>query len=187
MATKKPAPKKKPAAKPALKKAPLKKTATKKIATKKPAAKKPVAKKTVAAKPAAKKKPAPKTAAKKPAAKPKATAPRGVPEFLRDAALEVLDERQAEAIVAVDLRGKSAIADYVLVATGKSGRQLAAIADYLRLAFEKLGVKRVIIEGLPQGDWVLIDAGDVIVHLFRPEVRRYYNIEDIWSHNPRGA
>jgi ribosome-associated protein len=164
------------------------------VATRKPA---PARKKTTAAKPAKKKtipKKAPpgkpvKVKAKPKAAKPKVAArkaaARGVPEQLRDAALKILDERQAEAIVTADLRGKSAMADYAIAAAGKSGRQLAAIAHYLREGFEKAGVKRVRVEGLPQGDWVLIDAGDVIVHLFRPEVRRYYNIEDIWNRSPR--
>lgn len=119
------------------------------------------------------------TPAKTPRARKKA--PEGMPEQLRDAALRVLDERQAEEIVTIDLRGKSPMADYAIVATGRSARQLAAIASYLDEAFTKLGLKRTIVEGLPQGDWVLIDAGDIIVHLFRSEVRSYYQIEDIWS------
>ena len=170
------------------------------MATKKTTAKKPVVKKTATktiVKKAAVKKAAPKTAAKKTAVKKapvkkvaakkvvtKKTAaklPAGIPEQLRDAALKILEERQAEDVVSVDLRGKSAMADYVIVATGRSGRQLAAIADYLRLSCETIAKTHPRIEGLPQGDWVLIDAGDVIVHLFRPEVRSYYRIEDIWS------
>lgn len=111
----------------------------------------------------------------------KSTAPAGMPEQLRDAALKVLDEKKADAIVCVDLRGRSAVADYALIATGGSARQLGAIAEYLREAFFKLGMKKLRVEGLPQGDWVLIDAGDVLVHLFRPEVREYYQLEDIWS------
>ena len=106
---------------------------------------------------------------------------KGLPEFLRDAALKVLDERQAKDIVTIDLRGRSAIADYAIVASGGSARQLAAIADYMREAFFKLGVRRTRVEGLPQGDWVLVDAGDLLIHLFRPEVRSFYHIEDIWS------
>jgi len=113
--------------------------------------------------------------------------PEGLPEILKKAALKVLDERQAENVVTADLRGRSAMADYAMIASGRSGRQVAALADHLQKAFEKLGARKIRVEGLPQGDWVLIDAGDVIVHLFRPEVRRYYSIEDIWSHKSRGA
>lgn len=105
---------------------------------------------------------------------------------MRDAAMKVLDDRKAEDIVAVDARGRSAMADYVIIATGRSSRQLAATADYLRDAFLKNGCRRVRVEGLPQGDWVLVDAGDVIVHLFRPEVRRYYGIEDVWNKSRGG-
>ena len=166
---------KKASAESAAKKKPAAKKLVAKTATKKPAVKKAAPKKAVAKTSAVK-----KTAAAKPV-KTKPTAPRGIPEQLRDAALKVLDERQGEDILTVDLRGKSPLADYVLIATGKSGRQLAAIADYMREAFLALGVKKIVVEGVAQGDWVLIDAGDIIVHLFRPDVRRYYRIEDIWS------
>lgn len=154
----------KPKTKPAAKT--VKSKATAKPA-KKPAAKKPVARKT-------------------PAAKAPLKAPQGIPEKLRDAALKVLDERQGKDILTVDLRGKSALADYIIIASGGSSRQLAAIADYLREAFAKLGSKKFHVEGLPQGDWVLIDAGDVLIHLFRPEVRHYYQIEHIWGPAPKG-
>ncbi len=149
------------------KKAPAKKVAVKKVAVKKVAVKKVVAKKVVAPTPAV--------------ASPLSQEPLGLPEQMRDAALLVLDERQAEDVMALDVRGRSAIADHVIIASGRSARQLAAMADYIREAFFKLGVKRVRVEGLPQGDWVLIDAGDIILHLFRPEVRAYYHIETIWS------
>lgn len=115
------------------------------------------------------------------ATKKSVSEPSGLPEQLRDAAMKVLDERKAEDIICVDLRGRSAIADYAIVATGGSARQLSAIAEYLREAFFKLGMKKLRVEGLPQGDWVLVDAGDVLIHLFRPEVRTYYQLEDIWS------
>ena len=157
----------------------------------------PLSRKVTAKKPSPRKTPAkttPKKTAKKTATKtvvkkvvtrraaPKKTKEiNGLPELLRDAALKILDERQAEDIVKIDLRGRSAVADYALIASGRSPRQLAAIADYLREAFFKLGVRRVRIEGLPQGDWVLIDGGDVLIHLFRPEVRSFYHLEDIWS------
>ncbi|HEU0117273.1 MAG TPA: ribosome silencing factor [Alphaproteobacteria bacterium] len=136
------------------------------------------------------KKPVKKIAAKKSVAKPakkvakksaEAKRPRGLPEQLRDAALKVLDERQAEEIFKVDLAGKSSMADYLIIASGRNSRQLSAIAHYLREEFAKLGVHPVRVEGASEGNWVLIDAGDVVVHLFRPEVRSYYNLENIWS------
>jgi len=171
---------KKPVKKAVVKKAVAKKT-VKKVARKavvkkavKKIAKKPVVKKVV--KPAAK-----KVVVKKTTVKPVSNEVLGFPEKLRDAALQVLDDRKAEDLVMIDLRGKSAIADYMILATGRSARQAAAMADYLREAFEKMGVKNVKIEGLPQGDWVLVDTGDIIVHLFRPEVRSYYAIDELWA------
>jgi ribosome-associated protein len=104
-----------------------------------------------------------------------------MPEKLRDAALAVLDERKAENITLIDLRGQNPLTDYMIIASGSSARQLAALADYLLQAFTKLGHKRTKIEGLPQGDWVLVDAGDVLIHLFRPEVRSYYDLEELWD------
>ncbi|HUY68568.1 MAG TPA: ribosome silencing factor [Alphaproteobacteria bacterium] len=118
---------------------------------------------------------------RKAAAPQAARRPRGLPEELKDAALKVLDDRQAENVVAIDLAGKSSLADYLIIADGRAARQISAIADYLRDAFQKLGAPRVRVEGLPQGDWVLVDAGDVVVHLFRPDVRRYYDLEGIWG------
>ena len=104
-----------------------------------------------------------------------------MPEQLRDVALKVLSERQAEDIVTIPLAGRSSIADYVIIASGRAGRQVAAIADHLREAFFKLGMRQIRIEGLPEANWVLVDAGDVIVHLFRPEVRSYYDLDTIWQ------
>jgi ribosome-associated protein len=107
-----------------------------------------------------------------------------LPEFvdqLRKAALKILDERQAEDIVTMNLTGRSSVADCLIVASGRASRQTAAIANYLREAFEKLGIRPVRVEGLPDGNWVLVDAGDIVVHLFRPEVRRYYDLESIWQ------
>ncbi len=123
------------------------------------------------AKPAARKKPA---AVKKAASK-------GMPEQLLAAALKVLDERQAENIVRISLTGRSSIADYLIIASGRSARQIAAIADHLREAFFKLGFKHVHIEGKAQANWVLVDTGDVIIHLFQPEVRKYYDIDSLWK------
>ena len=93
----------------------------------------------------------------------------------------VLDEDKAEEIVTIDLAGKSTIADHMVIATGRSSRHVGAITDhiYRRLKDQGLGAPRV--EGAEQGDWVLIDAGDVICHIFRAEVRAYYNLEKMWA------
>jgi ribosome-associated protein len=104
-----------------------------------------------------------------------------LPDRIRYAAMKILDEHQAEDILSVDLRGKSPLADYAVISSVKSSRQAAAIAEFLCKAFEEMGVQKTNVEGLPQGDWVLIDTGDVIVHIFRAEVRAYYAIEDIWA------
>ncbi len=92
-----------------------------------------------------------------------------------------LEDDKAIEIHTIDLKNKSSIADFMVVASGRSSRQVAAIAGHLvqRLKEEELVVPRT--EGLPQADWVLIDAGDVIVHVFRPEVRDYYGLEKMWS------
>lgn len=107
--------------------------------------------------------------------------PYGFSEVLRDAAVKVLKDKQAEDIIVADAHGRSALTDYVIIASGRSSRQLAAMASALSETFEQCGVRRVKTEGVSQGDWVLVDAGDVIVHMFRPEVRKYYAIEDIWN------
>ncbi len=93
----------------------------------------------------------------------------------------VLDDMKAEDIVSIDLLGKSSIADMMIIAAGRSGRQVASIAVRLEEKLKAIGVDWLRSEGLPQADWVLIDAGDVIVHLFRPEVREFYNIEKMWG------
>lgn len=92
-----------------------------------------------------------------------------------------LDDDKAENIVAIDLRGKSTIADYMVIATGRNSRQLAAMATHLDEKLTKAGVGRVSVEGKNQGDWVLLDGGDVVVHLFRPEVRTFYALEKMWG------
>ena len=91
-----------------------------------------------------------------------------------------LDDDKAENIVVVDLEGKTEIADYLVVATGTSQRHVGAMTDHIQRNLKTEGVKGIAIEGAPQCDWVLIDAGDVIIHLFRPEVRDFYNLEKIW-------
>ena len=95
--------------------------------------------------------------------------------------LETLDEAKAESVVAIDLTGKSSIADHMVIASGRSHRQVGAIADRLLRRLKDLGHGRARVEGLRQADWVLVDTGDVIVHIFRPEVREFYNLEKMWG------
>ena len=102
-------------------------------------------------------------------------------EALQAVILAKLDDDKAEDVVVIDLQGKSPLADAVVVASGRSARHVSALADHLQRALKDAGFGRVQVEGLPQADWVLLDAGDVIVHLFRPEVRAFYQIEKIWS------
>ncbi|MDQ0346496.1 MULTISPECIES: ribosome silencing factor [Ancylobacter] len=92
-----------------------------------------------------------------------------------------LDDDQAEDVVSIELRGKTTIADYMVVASGRAQRHVGAIAEHLVEALKAHGVKGVRVEGFPACDWVLIDASDVIVHVFQPEVRGFYNIEKMWS------
>jgi ribosome-associated protein len=99
---------------------------------------------------------------------------------LVDLVVGKLDDDKAEDIVVVDLRGKSSIADHMVIASGASTRQVAAMADHIARALKDAG-QPVTVEGLTQGDWVLIDGGDIIVHLFRPEVREFYNLEKMWG------
>jgi ribosome-associated protein len=98
-----------------------------------------------------------------------------------DAVRTVLDDMKAEDIVSIDLLGKSSIADLLVIASGRSSRQVASTAGRIEERLKSIGVNWLRSEGLPQADWVLIDAGDVIVHLFRPEVREFYNIEKMWN------
>ena len=100
---------------------------------------------------------------------------------LEIALLSKLDDDKAQDIVLIDLRGKSPMADSMIVASGRSHRHVGALADHLLRTLKEQGLGRAKVEGLPHCDWVLIDAGDVIVHLFRPEVRMFYNIEKIWA------
>ena len=100
---------------------------------------------------------------------------------LHDLVLSQLDDDQAQDVVSIPLEGKSSIADFMVIASGRSSRQVAAMAQKLGERVKQEGHGSVRIEGLPQADWVLIDAGDVVVHLFRPEVRSFYNLERMWS------
>ena len=92
-----------------------------------------------------------------------------------------LDDAKAEDIVSIPLKGKSALGDFMVVASGRNDRHVAAIAEQLRDKLKARGEARVRVEGLNACDWVLIDTGDVIVHVFRPEVREFYNLEKMWQ------
>jgi ribosome-associated protein len=100
---------------------------------------------------------------------------------LENLILARLDDDKAQDVVFIDLKGKSAVADGLVVASGRSHRHVGAMADHLLRALKEEGYGRCRVEGMPHCDWVLIDTGDVIIHLFRPEVRSFYNIEKIWS------
>jgi len=95
--------------------------------------------------------------------------------------LQTLEDHKAEDVVVIDLAGKSTIGDHMVVASGRSSRQVIALADHLVQALKAQGLVGITPEGVRQGDWVLIDAGDVIVHLFRPEVREFYSLEKMWE------
>lgn len=92
-----------------------------------------------------------------------------------------LEDDKADDIVVIELADKSSIADFMVIASGRSQRQVGAMADHLREKLKADGVRGVAAEGLERCDWVLIDSGDVIVHLFRPEVREFYNLEKMWG------
>ena len=100
---------------------------------------------------------------------------------LLDLVLGHLDDDQAQEVVTIDLEGKSSIADFMVIASGRSTRQVAAIAQKLAEKVKQAGHGPVKLEGLPAADWVVLDAGDVVVHLFRPEVRSFYNLERMWA------
>ena len=101
------------------------------------------------------------------------------PDNPRSRSSQTLEDGKAEDIVTIDLAGKTTIADHMVIASGRSTRQVVALTEHLDEALSRR--TRVSIEGKTQGDWVLIDAGDVIVHLFRPEIRAYYNLEKMWG------
>jgi ribosome-associated protein len=102
-------------------------------------------------------------------------------EDLHSLVLRSLDDDQAQEVVSIPLAGKSSIADHMVIASGRSTRQVASMATKLGDRIKERFGKNVRIEGLPAADWVLIDADDVIVHLFRPEVRSFYNLERMWA------
>jgi ribosome-associated protein len=101
--------------------------------------------------------------------------------------LSRLDDMKAEETVTIDLRGKSAFSDYMIVTSGRANRHVGAIAENVAKGLKETGIKSIHVEGLPNCDWVLIDSGDVIVHVFRPEVREFYNLERLWTQSPAAA
>ncbi len=98
-----------------------------------------------------------------------------------DVVIASLDDSKAEEVVSIDLRTRSALADHMVIASGRSHRHVSAVADHLLRDLKEAGFGNAKVEGLQNGDWVLIDTGDIIVHIFRPEVRSFYNIEKMWS------
>jgi len=113
--------------------------------------------------------------AKAPVSRPKSTA-----EETLKTILARLDDLKAEETVTIDLNGKSSLGDYMVVTTGRSNRHVGALADNVVDGLHAAGIK-TRVEGMPNCDWVLIDAGDVLVHVFRPEVREFYNLERMWT------
>jgi ribosome-associated protein len=103
------------------------------------------------------------------------------PGSLHALVLQSLDDDQAQDLVSIPLEGKTTIADHMVIASGRSTRQVTAMAQKLAERIKQGGFGSARLEGLPAADWVLIDAGDVIVHLFRPEVRSFYNLERMWG------
>ncbi len=110
----------------------------------------------------------------------------GTPTGLKEAIEQWLDDDKAENIETIDLRGQTALADFMIVASGRSSRQTTAIIEKLKERLNSHGLKNLKSEGEKSGDWVILDTGDVIVHLFRPEVREFYNIEQMWRMNIEG-
>ena len=133
-------------------------------------------------------KPAKKPAAQKPAPARKAAAKKKAPETsLLSRILKSLDDDKAEEIVTIDMDGHSSLCDTIVIANGRSSRHVASIAEHLARRLKEIGYGTSPVNGLAQGDWVLVDAGDVIVHVFRPEVRAYYDLEGIWAVDEKPA
>ncbi|MGP9814189.1 ribosome silencing factor [Rhodopseudomonas sp. NSM] len=101
--------------------------------------------------------------------------------------LSRLDDMKAEETIAIDIRGKSAMFDYVVVTSGRVNRHVGAIADNVSKGLKEAGIVNIHTEGMTNCDWVLMDCGDVVLHVFRPEVREFYNIERLWTQGPQPA
>ena len=128
-------------------------------------------------------------AAKTSASLPPAPVAEGAPDSgqLLETILESLENSKAEDIIPIDVRQKTPLADHMVIASGRSDRHVGAIADHLMKALSDAGYGNPRVEGLPNCDWVLVDAVDVIVHVFRPEVRSFYNLEKMWTPEPEAA
>nr|WP_269845058.1 ribosome silencing factor [Marinicauda salina] len=100
--------------------------------------------------------------------------------------LSVLEDDKAEDVVVIDLHGKSSVTDLMIIATGRSNRHVGAIADHVIRKLKESGHGAPRVEGIKSCDWVLIDVGDVVLHIFRPEVRDFYDLEKLWSAAPAG-
>ena len=120
-----------------------------------------------------------KTPARKPAAAK--ASKRETETTLLTRILTSLDDDKAEEIVTIDLKGRSSLSDIIVVANGRSSRHVASIAEHLARRLKEAGYGTRPVDGAGQGDWALVDAGDVIVHVFRPEVRTYYDLEGMWN------
>ena len=105
------------------------------------------------------------------------------PDQILDMVTSSLDSDKAENVLSIPLDGKSSVADYMVIASGTSSRQVAAMAEHLEFRLKQAGVEILGLEGMRQADWVLIDANDVIIHLFRPEVREFYGLERMWAND----
>ncbi|MGH6677266.1 MAG: ribosome silencing factor [Xanthobacteraceae bacterium] len=106
--------------------------------------------------------------------------------FLAETVLARLEDAKAENVVCLDLHGKTPLADTMIIATGRSNVHVGAIAERVIQGIKDAGLGSPRVEGLPHCDWVLVDAGDVLVHLFRPEVRQFYNLEKMWGRDRPG-
>ena len=102
-------------------------------------------------------------------------------EGLLNEILALLEDAKAEDVTQIELAGKSSVADYMVIASGRSDRHVGAIADQLSKRLKEIKYSTVRVEGQPANDWVLIDVGDIIIHIFRPEVREFYNLEKMWT------
>lgn len=102
------------------------------------------------------------------------------------AVISSLEDDKAEELLVIDLEGKSSVADQMIIASGRSARHVSSLADHVVRKLKEMGSGRARVEGLPNADWVLIDTGDIVVHLFRPEVRSFYNLERIWGEDATG-
>ncbi len=119
---------------------------------------------------------------KKPAAKESKV--KDLQEFMRDKVMKALDDGKAEDTICIDVRGQSPICDFLIITTGRSSRSVNALSETVDKALRESGAKNVRNEGKAAGDWAVVDGGDVIVHVFRPEVRAFYRLEEVWGLEP---